>query len=87
MTAYIDPVLTAQEAFEQEGFVLFYSDTQFALGAVVHTNVDGGVLPLGTQLVIAGCITFDEAVQYCGRVGWSIERFDLAKHFYRAVAE
>jgi hypothetical protein len=77
--------LTAQEAFEQEGYIAFESHSARVPGEVVE-NKNPGILEADTKLVIVGEITWPEYQAYRKRCGLCFRTENQCK-IYKAVAE
>ena len=79
--------LTAQEALEQEGYVVIESETPISFGAVVKNYDTTSFVPLGSECVVIGEISRSEVVEYCNRTGYPGTSFMDQGYFYKAVAE
>lgn len=79
--------LTAQEAFEQEGYLIFASPFDRKPGDVVENSNAESCLPVGTKAVVIGKLSRDEAQVWCQRVGDSLPDYPSDAKFYMVVAE
>lgn len=82
--------LTAQEAFEQEGWVLVLSNRSHVVGEVapvVANPYEHNLVPGGTPLVVIGETSENEAREFCTRVKWTTRLFKPQVRYYKAVAE
>lgn len=78
--------MTAQQALEQEGWIVFGADTEQRIGSVVINERGAGcMVPLGAAMVITGELSRVEALAFCNCVNWRLS--DTDTHFYKAVAE
>lgn len=83
--------LTAQEAFEQEGFVPLASTKELRIGQVVAADMDTLYgIPAGSKLVVSGDLSVTEFGEYERRCGWSKKDrspSSMYPYSYKAVAE
>lgn len=79
--------LTAQEAFEQEGYICHLSLNDHRPGTVVENICPSSAVDVGTKLVVVGNLSLNETRMYCERVGWSMYSVPDGARFYKAVAE
>lgn len=78
--------MTTQAAFEQEGWIPFYSSAPEAMGPN-QTNEDTANVMADTPLVLVAEIPREEYLSYCRRCGWRPHPIDDFSFYYKAVAE
>ncbi len=80
--------MTAQEAFEREGYIVLLSFHDHEPGKVVRNENEMSLIPLGTLLVLTERITKEQALAFQQRCGWDSERLHCPGiKYYKAVAE
>lgn len=78
--------MTAQEIFEECGYLVWFCRHPHSLPIVVEESMDDAIIEPGTKMVLIEEITKAEAVEYWKKYG-NAPMANWPRFFYKAVAE